>query len=352
MENVRATSDDGGVVLYTPDRITLGAGSTTLRDVVRSLNNAGFTKITLDLSDTSYMDSSGIGELVSAFTVTANNGGSLGLNRLPKRIKDLLQITKLYTVFDVGERNFDHLPTIEIVGADVSPIRAARALPIFLTLRDRRIQVELGVEDGLYKVQADETSGPSTLFVAESHAIASGKRTALENTIGQFEELINSRRTSEEDIHRFLETHPEFLLARDYTRFYSKVLLERETQGPLIPDFLLQPFDTELCDLLELKLPNEPVVVGHKNRKRFSGAVHTAAAQLRTYGDYFEDKRSREEIQRRYGIKAYRPRMTVVIGRTSDIDPIEYRRIATAQSDLKVMTYDDLLTRARRFLIV
>ena len=91
MGNVRATSTEGNVVVYTPRRITLGEGSQTLREVVRSLNTAGFTKITLDLSDTSYVDSSGIGEMVSSFTVTANNGGSLSLNRLPRRVKDLLQ---------------------------------------------------------------------------------------------------------------------------------------------------------------------------------------------------------------------------------------------------------------------
>jgi hypothetical protein len=130
------------------------------------------------------------------------------------------------------------------------------------------------------------------------------------------------------------------------------VLLERDDAGPLIPDFILQPFDNELCDLLELKLPGEPLVVGTENRRRFSGAVHTAAAQLRTYRDYFEDRSKRDGVFSRYGIKAYRPRLSVVIGRSPTIDPIEFRKIAEGQTDVKVMTYDDLLRRAKRFLVI
>jgi anti-sigma B factor antagonist len=60
-------------------------------------------KILLNLGDVSYIDSSGIGELVSGFTTVTNAGGQLKLLNLSKRVKDLLQITKLYTVFDVHD---------------------------------------------------------------------------------------------------------------------------------------------------------------------------------------------------------------------------------------------------------
>ena len=61
------------------------------------------TKILLNLGDVTYIDSSGIGELVSGYTTVANTGGQLKLLNLNKRVKDLLQITKLYTVFEVKE---------------------------------------------------------------------------------------------------------------------------------------------------------------------------------------------------------------------------------------------------------
>ena len=86
-------------VLDVAGRITLGEGSSALRDLV----SKGHKKILLNLGEVSYIDSSGIGELVSGFTTVANQGGQLKLLGLTKRVKDLLQITKLYTVFDVHD---------------------------------------------------------------------------------------------------------------------------------------------------------------------------------------------------------------------------------------------------------
>jgi len=88
-------------VLDLAGRITLGEGSSTLRDALKDVVAKGQKKILLNLSEVSYIDSSGIGELVSAFTTITNLGGQLKLNGLNKRVKDLLQITKLYTVFEV-----------------------------------------------------------------------------------------------------------------------------------------------------------------------------------------------------------------------------------------------------------
>jgi anti-sigma B factor antagonist len=84
-------------------RITLGEGSSAMRDAVRDMVSKNQKKILLNLGDVSYIDSSGIGELVSGFTTVTNGGGNLKLLNLNKRVKDLLQITKLYTVFEVHE---------------------------------------------------------------------------------------------------------------------------------------------------------------------------------------------------------------------------------------------------------
>jgi anti-sigma B factor antagonist len=88
-------------VIDSAGRITLGEGASVFRDTVRDLAAKGDKKILLNLSDVTYIDSSGIGELVSGFTTVTNHGGVLKLLGLSKRVKDLLQITKLYTVFEV-----------------------------------------------------------------------------------------------------------------------------------------------------------------------------------------------------------------------------------------------------------
>jgi anti-sigma B factor antagonist len=94
---------DGVTILDLSGRITLGEGSVVLRDAVRDLLTKGQKHILLNLGDVSYIDSSGIGELVSAFTTVRNQGGELKLLNLTKKVHDLLQITKLYTVFDIKD---------------------------------------------------------------------------------------------------------------------------------------------------------------------------------------------------------------------------------------------------------
>ena len=94
---------DGVTIVDCSGRITLGEGSVILKDVVRELLSKGQKKILLNLGDVNYIDSSGIGELVSAFTTVRNQGGELKLLNLTKKVHDLLQITELYTVFDVKD---------------------------------------------------------------------------------------------------------------------------------------------------------------------------------------------------------------------------------------------------------
>ena len=94
---------DGVNIVDCSGRITLGEGNVLLRDTVKELLAKGQKKILLNLGDVNYIDSSGIGELVSAYTTAKNQGGELKLLKLTKKVHDLLQITKLYTVFEVKD---------------------------------------------------------------------------------------------------------------------------------------------------------------------------------------------------------------------------------------------------------
>ena len=108
---------DFQVALYDPNiavlsalgRITLGEGASELRDKLRELLGKGYTRVALVLEETEYMDSSGLGELVSFWTTARNSGGILVIVQPPKKIKDIFQITKLYTVFDVFDSVEDAL---------------------------------------------------------------------------------------------------------------------------------------------------------------------------------------------------------------------------------------------------
>ncbi len=88
-------------ILDCSGKITLGEGTMTVRNTVRDILKNNGKKIILNLADVNYIDSSGIGELVSTYSTVANSGGQLKLLNLTKKIQELLAITKLLTVFQV-----------------------------------------------------------------------------------------------------------------------------------------------------------------------------------------------------------------------------------------------------------
>ena len=104
MKMTASTRLVGGVTIVDlSGRIVLGEGSAGLRDLLRKLVSEGIKKILLNLRNVDYIDSSGLGELVSAFTSMRSQGGELKLLNLTKRVRALLQITKLLTVFDITD---------------------------------------------------------------------------------------------------------------------------------------------------------------------------------------------------------------------------------------------------------
>ena len=92
---------DDVVILDLAGRITIGEGTIMLRERIAKMLDAGDKKFLLSLADVDYIDSSGLGELVSSFTRVKNQKGELKLLDLTRRVRDLMQITKLLTVFEV-----------------------------------------------------------------------------------------------------------------------------------------------------------------------------------------------------------------------------------------------------------
>jgi anti-sigma B factor antagonist len=93
-------------VLDISGRIVLGDELEELRDAVRNLLTQGKKKIILNLAEVTYIDSSGVGELVRCFTSVRNQGGELKLLNLTQKVHDVLHVTKLYTVFDIRDDEF------------------------------------------------------------------------------------------------------------------------------------------------------------------------------------------------------------------------------------------------------
>ena len=104
---------DDIVILDLGGRITIGEGTLILRNEIQKLLDAGNSKFLLNLADVDYIDSSGLGELVTSFTTVRNKNGQLKLLNLTRRVRDLLQITKLLTVFDTFDNETEALKSLK-----------------------------------------------------------------------------------------------------------------------------------------------------------------------------------------------------------------------------------------------
>jgi anti-sigma B factor antagonist len=108
------TRQNGDVtILDLSGRITIGSGEEALRNATQEILNNGAKKVVIHMAGVTMIDSSGIGELVSAYTTATNRGAKLKLANLPAKVSDILTITQLITVFDVFDteteavRSFD-----------------------------------------------------------------------------------------------------------------------------------------------------------------------------------------------------------------------------------------------------
>src|SRR5215471_11970034 len=96
---VNVRQRDGVTILDLKGKITIGLGDVALRNAVQEVMGSGATNILINLRDVTTIDSSGVGELVSAFATATNRGAKLKLENLPSKVSDILQITQLITVF-------------------------------------------------------------------------------------------------------------------------------------------------------------------------------------------------------------------------------------------------------------
>jgi hypothetical protein len=169
----------------------------------------------------------------------------------------------------------------------------------------------------------------------------------------EFEDLLNTLSASEAEFQSFFEKHPEFLKGLDYRYIHPQMILSRDTGPEFRPDFILEPMASSFCDILDIKLPYEALVVRLRQftRVRFRAAINEYVAQLTEYKRYFEDRMNREAFYRKYNLHCYRPKCILVVGRRhhfrSDLERQEMKDVLPA--GLEIWTYDDILARAKSY---
>jgi hypothetical protein len=198
-----------------------------------------------------------------------------------------------------------------------------------------------------------ETKNDSTLLLGRPAVFAHRTNAVFSAEISSFERLINTSDVKESQLQKFLEAHPSFLRGLNYSNIYPQLVLERDDNTPLKPDFILEPLDDGWCDILDLKLPTQPIIVGRKDRATLAAGISEVISQLREYAAYFEQDKYRKWVKEKYGLRVYRPRLIAVVGRDMrTMEEAEIRRAMTAYENLHIMTFDQLANHAKNRLLI
>lgn len=166
----------------------------------------------------------------------------------------------------------------------------------------------------------------------------------------ELEALINRKDVTEPELQKFFERHPHFLTSGIWSRAISHPRLPLDDRKSLVPDFVLEPIIAERrardleWQILDLKRPQERLVVGSERRRRLTSEVMKAIAQLRDYGEYFADPQHAKNVERALGHPVRRPQLAVLIGR----DDGEHGDVLDAEGvrhNVRLVTYDEILDR-------
>jgi anti-anti-sigma factor len=352
---IHAKLVDDTVILKPQGRLMGGPDTKLFTDTVSRFIEVGPSKFVVNCVEVEWTGSTGLGFLLSALRKARMSSGDLLLANVPDKLQSLLAITKLIIVFSeailVGEAG-SYENVTDYGGSDqfksfVNRQRSANPLISFaLSSSDGKFVLMPIHTASVFRIRDGKNFRDKGMLALLS-IIARATRTFLREEIEEFEFLVNKDGVNELELQRFLEKHPDFLLGSDYNRVHPSITLYRE-EGSLIPDFMLEPhWSHTTCDLLDLKLPTERIIVGSENRQGFSAAVMKALYQLREYHDYFENRENRNRILEMHGISAYKPKLYVVIGRSQFIDPLIRAKAESDHKQLRLYTYDEILLRAK-----
>jgi hypothetical protein len=172
-------------------------------------------------------------------------------------------------------------------------------------------------------------------------------------SLEQLEKLINSN-VKESEFQNFFTKYPEYLTTLgNYSKIHSQLILHEDDGKTKIPDFFLERFDNLFCDICELKKPNDVLTKEIYNLRTFKDRVHIALQQVSNYRNFFDDKANREHFFKVYGLKAFKPRVILIIGRTNNFyDDIERIKLEDRlfSENIRLYTYDDIVSNANRWL--
>jgi hypothetical protein len=221
----------------------------------------------------------------------------------------------------------------------------------YLLAREGQISVIPAVEHGLFFASSSE---PTTFAGGGITAVAASaippSRLITSALISAFEHLLNARNIKEREIQEFIEVHPQLLSSLDekYCEIRPHVCLYDATGERLVPDFMARIQDSNLWDVIELKLPSDVLTVNRHAAQKASAAVARGISELLRHRDYFSVRDNRRRVLDRLGTAPYEPGLVLIIGRGYSASRFEWRSVRAGFPRVQIVSYDYVFEHARR----
>lgn len=222
----------------------------------------------------------------------------------------------------------------------------------YFVAREGKISIVPTTEHGTFLAsmapQSIDQSSPGLSTVITS--AVSREQHLLSPGLSDLYDLINDSKTSEDDLQNFFATYPQFLFALDerYCEIRPHVCLLDAKGDRLVPDFMARIQDTNIWDVIELKLPKHAATVGRHGHDKVSASAAHAIAALLQYRDFFSKRTNRARLTKTFGTAPYEPCLVVVIGRGRSTQRYEWRTARAGFARVHVVSYDYLFERARQ----
>lgn len=176
------------------------------------------------------------------------------------------------------------------------------------------------------------------------------ERFFFRSELAEFEQLINSN-PIEYDIQRFFEGHSHFLKVLGYQEVRSHLVLRKSDSSLLIPDFIARSIDRPFWDIIDLKRPIRNVLVDDRGSLAFSVSVYRGINQLKEYAEFFADEAQSRWFEAEHGIKVLRPELILIVGAPDPKLLPSLQILRSRHADVKIITYSELLSICKRYVI-
>lgn len=221
----------------------------------------------------------------------------------------------------------------------------------YFLAREGRISVIPVTEHGAFVASSQERKSSPTDGMSTVVTSALPKRRHLSaGSFSDLETLINNRSTKEQDLQRFFSANPAFLFALDerYCEIRSHVCLVDSQRERLVPDFMARIEDSNIWEMIELKLPQSPITVYTQEIEKASASAARGIAELLVYRDFFSKRENRSRVTARFRVAPYEPCLVMLIGRGRRTHRYEWSSARRGFPKVQVVSYDYLFERARQ----